>query len=341
MTLEDCLSHLIYEFKSEHELVKASEEISKKFTTERDSIGDYLNDPRLVSAYTAFYLTTNIPKFQGILPWLSDEFKEAIKNSTFIDLGAGPGTFSLAFAAWAQNLNSEIYQVETSKLMREQGRKLWDGLFQSKKLVQLEQVREIPKSFVLFGHSANEMKTKKVLDYLQKINPDHILFIEPGTKEFFQEMLSIREELIKRNFHQLYPCPHESECPLRNQTDDWCHQYIHVQHSPDVERLSQLVRKDRRVLPLTVAAFSKTIKNHNQKRVIRVYPENKFSYDWQVCAPEKLDRYQVFKRGLSKNEQKILEKVSAGDAITTQDLKQLEGLKRVEVLEINNLSLKT
>jgi len=341
MNLGDCLSHLIYEFKNEHDLVKAIEEISKKFTTERNSIGDYLNDPRLVSAYTAFYLTTNYPKFEAVLPWLSDDFKEAIKNSTLIDLGAGPGTFSLAFAEWAQNSTSELYQVETSKLMREQGKKLWDAFFQTKKLVQLDQVREIPNSFVLFGHSANEMKAKKVLDYLQKINPDHILFIEPGTKDFFQEMLIIREELLKKNFHQLYPCPHDQECPLKNHLNDWCHQYIHVQHSPDVERLTQLVRKDRRVLPLTVAAFSKTIKNKSQIRVVRTFPENKFSYEWQVCGAEKLDHYQVFKRGLSKKEQKILSEVSAGDAVTTQEIKQLEDKKRVEVLEINNLSLKT
>ena len=70
MNLSEIMPHLLYQFKSESDLVKAIEEISLKFTKERSNIGDYLKDPRLVSAYTVFYLLTNIPKLEAVLKWL-------------------------------------------------------------------------------------------------------------------------------------------------------------------------------------------------------------------------------------------------------------------------------
>jgi hypothetical protein len=61
MKLAEIIPHLLYAFPHESDLVTAIQEISRKFTTDRAKIGDYLKDERLVSAYTAFYLATNGP----------------------------------------------------------------------------------------------------------------------------------------------------------------------------------------------------------------------------------------------------------------------------------------
>jgi ribosomal protein RSM22 (predicted rRNA methylase) len=95
--------YLIYNFKNEHELIRAIEEISLKFTQKREDINDYLNDPRLVSAYAAFYLTTNVGKLKSVLNWLPVEFISKLNSTPLFDIGAGPGTYSIALRELVKN----------------------------------------------------------------------------------------------------------------------------------------------------------------------------------------------------------------------------------------------
>lgn len=333
--LEDCLPHLLYQFKNEAELVRAVSELSQKFIAEREKISDYLKDPRLISAYTAFYLTTNYPKLGEVINWLPDEWLVELKKCDFVDLGAGPGTFGLAFRDLCGG-GQKFYQIETSGMMREQARKLWEGLCPGTPLEQLSSAKSLPGSFLLFGHSANEMGAKEAINYIKQIDPNHVLFIEPGTKSFFREVLEIRRELLRDGFHVLYPCPACGECPMAESDDDWCHQFIRVQHSVDVERLSQLVKKDRRLLPLTVHAYSRTFKHRDKERIVRVHPPTKFSYEWDACTGERVEHYQIFRRGLDKKTQKELDEVLAGSSLESEVDKVLEEGKRVRPLKINN-----
>src|SRR5690606_35919678 len=300
---------------------------SRKFTSERESISDYLHDDRLVSAYTLYFLLTNIPKFRGILDWLPKEFVEELKSATFIDVGAGPGTFSIAFREWA-SLSGEVYQIETSKKMKEQARVLWDGLYQSKDLIQ-----ELPKNVegtkvMFFGHSANEMGPQAALDYIKKINPDHIIFLEPGTKTFFKEMLEMRKVLLREEWNQVYPCSTHESCPMEN-TDNWCHQYLHHVHTPELERVSQKVGINRRYMAMTLQVFSKkTSYITNSAKIIRVMTETKFSYEWVICDQNQLYEVQVMKRGMSKTEMKNISNFCAGDLITYKVDKDLGPIKK-------------
>lgn len=335
MELKDCLPFLLHEFKSESDLIRAVEEISQKFTVKREDIGDYLKDPRLVSAYTAFYLTTNFPKLREVFHWLPKEWLEELKSKTFIDLGAGPGTFSLAFREWAE-APVKVIQAETSTVMREQARKLWEGLHPGEPLEQWSKPRSEKGSFLLFGHSANEMGAREAIKYIQEIDPDHILFIEPGTKSFMREILEIRRTLLQKGFNVLFPCPGTGECPMQGRVDDWCHQFIHVRHAQDVERLTQLAKKDRRLLPLTVHAYSKTFAHRDSERIVRVHPETKFSYEWDVCTGDSVVRSQVMKRGLSKKKLKELDEVLAGAALESETDKVLESGRRIRPLKLNN-----
>ncbi len=333
MKFETIRPYLLYQFKSDHELIKAIEELSLKFTQERENITDYLSDKRLVSAYAAFYLTTNVPKFEAVLKWLPQEFLEEIKKADLVDLGAGPGTFSLAYKNWGGE--GDIFQVEISDIMQEQARILMSGLYPDVHLKQMKRwngEKGKPK-FVLFGHSANEMGADVALKYLKEIDPDHVLFIEPGTKSFFPEMLKIRDSLLRNGFHNLYPCPNSNPCPMGG--NDWCHQFIHIAQSADVERLSQMMRKDRKLLPLTVHAYSKPLKTATSKeRLVRVHPSTKFSFEWEVCVENRIEHYQVMKRPYDKKGIKELEEVLSGASLETEIEKVLEKSKRVKLLNI-------
>lgn len=338
MNLSDLLPHLLFTFKSEVELIRSIEEISLKFTKERNKISDYLNDPRLVSAYAAFYTLTNIPKLKNIEHWLPADWLKQIKNASFIDLGAGPGTFSFA---WKElEGTGDVYQVETSTLMREQAKKIWEGLYKTKLNQGSRWEWNVSGEKILFfGHSANEMGAETAIRYIEQINPEHILFIEPGTKDFFPVMLKIRDYLIAQNFNVLYPCPKPLQCPMKG-TDgfgpkDWCHQFIQVKQSDEIERISQMAKLDRKLLPLTVQAFSKTFKSENPtERLVRVLPETKFSFEWEVCHNNDLEKYQIMKRDLSKKEVKDLSHILAGEAIESELVKTTEQSKRVKLTKI-------
>lgn len=334
MKLSEILPHLIYQFKSETDLLRAIDEISTKFTKERHKIGDYLKDPRLVAAYTAFYLLTNIPKLEEVLKWMPPEWIELLKKCDFIDLGAGPGTFSLAWKELTQSLG-DFYQVEQSSLMREQGLLLWKG-FHPEKLFQSSKwdwKNDRPK-FLLFGHSANEMGSQDAINYIEKINPEHILFIEPGTKDFFPEMLKIRDFLLNHQYSVLYPCPNELSCPMQNK-DDWCHQFIHIKQDSEIERISQMARKDRKLLPLTVHAYSRSFNAKNPaERLVRVFPETKFSLEWEICHLNQVERYQIMKRDLTKQEAKELTAILSGASLESELIKEFDQYKRVKILKV-------
>ena len=158
MKLSDLIPHLLHDFKAESDLVRAIEEISLKFTQKREHIEDYLQDPRLVSAYTAFYLTTNLPKLQAVTEWLTSPEREELKEFDLIDVGAGPGTFSLA---WREVIGTESAMIETSKLMKEQAAKLFRGLHREEAIFKPELLKR--KKLLLFGHSLNEMGGGKLL----------------------------------------------------------------------------------------------------------------------------------------------------------------------------------
>ena len=335
MNINNLMPFLLYKFKNEHDLIKAIEELSLKFTQKREHISDYLKDERLTSAYTAFYLTTNMPKLKAVFKWMPEAWLKELKLCTFIDVGSGPGTFSLAFREWAGS-PVKVMQIETSPVMRQQAQNIWTGLYPNEKILHKPEGDKL----LFFGHSANEMGPEVALRYVKEHDPNHILFIEPGTKEFFPQMLTIRGALLNTGYNVLFPCPNSEECPLKGSSEDWCHQFIQVRQEDDVERLSQIVKKDRRNLPLTVHAFSKTFKSDNpSSRIVRILPETKFSYEWEICESNHIEHYQILKRGLNKEALSLLGDALAGASLEVELEREVERNKRVKVKSINNISL--
>jgi len=311
--------------------VKAVGELSAAFTTDRANIQKYLSDPRLVSAYTAFYLTTNVPKLRAVMEWLTPEFRAEILKCELIDVGAGPGTFSMA---WQELGGDAMVMLESSALMRQQAARL---LPEAKfKLGDLTRPR-----LMLFGHSLNEMGVEAGLKYVSEARPAHVWMIEPGTKEVFALALEFRRRMIRDGWHVRYPCLGMGECPM-NGSEDWCHQYVDVRHDPEVERLTQLAQRDRRHLPLTVMMFEREAiakRDENLARIVRTYPATKFSHEWQVCREEQglvLERFQLPFKSYPKREKKAVEALLAGALIQFETDKQMVDGRRIRLMREDN-----
>ncbi len=335
LSLSELLPHLLFQFKSESDLVRAIQELSSIFNHERHRLPEYGKDERLVSAYTAFYALTNIPKLEATLKWLNPSVVSEWSDVELVDIGAGPGTMSLAWMSLFPETKS-IYQIEQSELMKKQSAKVFQELYPQVNLRFSGNQKSGKKRVALFGHSLNEMGVDLGMRFIRDLDPDYILFIEPGMKTVFPQMLEVRDALLKSGHSILFPCLGQGECPLKNDSNEWCHQYLHVKQNDEVERLTQLASKDRRHLPITVHLYQKgeAIRNLQGARVFRIMPESKFSYEIQVCVNEShllLQNYQVFKKHYSKKEQKQIEAIHAGDFLEVEIEKELENFQRVKV----------
>lgn len=340
ISLSQLLPHLLHQFASEADLVKAVKEISEAFTTDRNNITRYLNDPRLVSAYTAFYATTNMPLLSGAFKWLSPKLVESLKEYQLIDVGAGPGTFTMAWLDWGGVVPPVM--IESSSLMREQAKKIIEDIYKFKAIFNLKEADQSKKKIMLFGQSFNEMGEAQALRLIEECDPEILFFIEPGTKEVFQQMLTLREKIQRKGWFTVFPCLSEAKCPWSGSQKDWCHQFLEVRHSVDVERLSQMAHKDRRSRPIIVHVYQKAVdhrKSESEARLVRVHPETKFSYEWQVCLPAgdelQVEAFQLMKKSLSKTEQKEVSQWNAGERVDFTEEKKLPDTRRIRLIGNN------
>lgn len=332
LNLSQIFPHLLFEFKSESDLVKAINELSSIFNHQRDKLTDYGNDPRLVSAYTAFYTLTNIPKLEAALEWFSKDLVKDWGDIELVDIGSGPGTFSLAWMSLFPE-TKEIYLIEQSALMKKQASQLFAALYPEVKLRFSGAQKTSKKRIVLFGHSLNEMGVEVGNRILRDLESDYILFIEPGMKNVFPQMLAMRDLLLESGFKVLFPCLGQGECPVKNNPEEWCHQFLHVKQNDEVERLTQLASKDRRHLPITVHLYSKeeAVVRPHTARVFRKLPDTKFSMELQVCLPTpelEIEQFQIYKKHYGK---KDLDVVKAGDLLEFEVEKELPEFTRVKI----------
>ncbi len=329
---------------TESDIVRLLNTISKNFTVNRDAIKQYPDSVDMVSAYTAFYLPTNFLKLPFVLSQLDKTILDQIKKTTIIDVGSGPGTYALAFKDYfGSEFHEPLILIDQSKVMLDQSSKIMNYFFPDTKNIRYEinlNFEIAGDTTLFFGNSINELGFEKLLELVNKIKPKFLFFIEPGTKQFFEITLKIRNEMAKRGGRVIYPCPSLIDgCPL-DKKDDWCHQILRTTHDPSIERLSQLIKKDRRVMPFISHLYFLDGKNHKptflQARLIRFIKETKFAFIWEVCLEEDgkilTKRFEVLTKNLSKVVYKELKKTSIGINVDFKVVKKIsDEIWRVEL----------
>ncbi len=317
LSIDDIRPLLLNPDLSDADFVRLIQEMSMKFTKRRDQIGDYVLDDDHVSAYTALYLTTNIPKLHFLLSQLPLSILEDIKSRTFIDLGCGPGTFSLGISLLNENPPKEIICVDSSKTMLNQAEKIIKGFFSKANIQTHLKYRETNRESVLFyGHSINEIGIDKAQDQIMTIDPEYVIWIEPGTSELFSELKKLRTNLLE-GYDVLYPCPSHEACP-----NTWCHQVLRTTHHSSIERLSQLVSLDRKILPMMAHVYKRKsqVTPSTLATVIRYVNETKFSFEYEVCLFEdgrnKNVMIEIQKKQLDKKTEKAFKNLNVGERLS-------------------------
>ena len=160
------------------------------------------------------------------------------------------------------------------------------------------------------------MGTNKAQDLIMSIDPEYVIWIEPGTSELFTELKKLRANVLE-HYDVLYPCPSATACP-----SDWCHQVLRTSHDASVERLSQLVSLDRKILPMAAHVYrrKKSAVLINDATTIRYINETKFSFEYEVCylheGANKNDIIEIQKKQLSKVEEKHFKNADVGEKIS-------------------------
>tara|TARA_R110000868_G_scaffold204946_3_gene453135 strand:- start:243 stop:1241 length:999 start_codon:yes stop_codon:yes gene_type:complete len=329
-SLSELKPHLLNPDLSEADCLKAIRSLSSGFTHSRDKMGNYGDDPDLVSAYTQLYLPTNWPKLEFVLSQLSQQTKQNLTDAHFIDFGCGPGTYSLA---WCDSIKTKsVTLVDRAHGMLDQANKLMEHFYPEvpASVYRMTPPRPEGKVVLFFGHSINEIGIAATLDVIRRIDPDFVFFIEPGTSEFFKQALTLRTSLVEQGMSIAYPCPSLAKCP-----NDWCHQVWRGSHDLEVERLCQKAQIDRRSQAMTAHLYSKENFKDDRSTLTRFLTETKFSFDWEICdGSEKLHKVQLPKKQFTKSEAKEMQKQNVGIRFRYEVEKVLgDGILRAKLLK--------
>ena len=165
------------------------------------------------------------------------------------------------------------------------------------------------------------------------IDPEYVMWIEPGTSELFRDLKKLRSELLD-SYDILYPCPGNAGCPA-----DWCHQVLRTTHDTSIERLSQLASLDRKILPMTAHVYRRKarVAIKNSPVTIRFLNETKFSFEYEVCMQNENEQnrnvvIEIQKKHLSKSEEKQLKNSDVGVRLDFEIEKIIQGKIRVKLI---------
>lgn len=176
------------------------------------------------------YLATRMPATYAVsrkILMLLNNYEPSIES--LLDLGAGPGT-----VFWAsQNILSslkKIVMIEQDDVLIEIAQQLLANSslhhsnirWQKKSLLNslpFENHDLITLSYVL-GEIASKDQLK-IIQAVWQATDKFLIIIEPGTPQGFKLIRQIRQFLIDQGAFILAPCPHQLECPIKDQ--NWCH----------------------------------------------------------------------------------------------------------------------
>ena len=332
--------------------------LNDRFTAHRNALTGYGDDAEQVSAYAAFYLPTNMKKLPFILSQLTQFPIANGQPLEVVDFGCGPGTYSFALYEYLQTQLREETRpsespaisewkpsevtfrfVDTAPLMLQQARRIQEGMYPD---MVADYHHGLPSSspgtqrLMLFGNVMNELGADGFNAIFPSLHADVMICIEPGTLASFQVMSRIRRRVLEAGYRVLYPCSASMDCPIDGHGTEWCHQVLKASLEPAVARLGQLASLDRTVMPFIGHVYAKDsalaprrpAATGVQRGVLfRLKTHSKHAFFWELCVQTpsglQLQKVELSKRGLSKVDEKTLERISAGQRIAFEVVKEL------------------
>lgn len=276
--------------------------------------------PQEESAYIAARMPATFAANLRTFEILSAVLKKSAPNS-ILDLGSGPGTASLAALNYAKSVK-EITLIERSGTFLEAAKSFFNGSSIEINTInrnltdEIQQHSALPTAdLVIASYSINELATESVPSLIERAwaaTNSLLVIVEPGTKAGFQNILRIRDQLIKLGAKILAPCAHSVACPMAD-TGKWCHFRVRFNRS----RLHKIVKdavlsyEDE---PFSFIAFSKSDQLYPQERLTSYPRKEKGFIKAEICGFDgNLTERRFLKR--NKDEYEKVKVLTWGDGL--------------------------
>lgn len=221
-------------------LQAASQELSERYRAQTP--GRQLGGAHSIEAY----LGARLPATYAVVAAVLDELKlraPAWQPGSVLDLGAGPGTASMAVAEAFPELR-DLLLFERESAMITAGRELFaagPALLRQAVWRQgaLPALPPFKADLTILSYVLNEMSPlarAQLIESLPTLSGTTIV-IEPGTPEGYRHLLAVRTAMLAQGWQLWAPCPHALECPLP--AHDWCHFAVRLPRSPLQRYLKQ------------------------------------------------------------------------------------------------------
>lgn len=226
--------------------IRALSELFHLFTAERSILGrtSYLDAPKLRSAYLRYHLPLNVARATRVLGEVLRVHPEARDFTRVFDLGAGPGTASLAtLFSLPRNLARVFVLEDRSRAALASARRILERSSAAGGISSLTtRVRALPGlpameggALVWLSMVLNELQVgaprgldpRAFIERLAlRLSPGSVVIaMEPALRVPGRNLLRLHDEaLAAGGWRVLAPCTHQASCPLLVERDrSWCH----------------------------------------------------------------------------------------------------------------------
>ena len=174
------------------------------------------------NAYRFYFLPLNYLRVMNVIR--RGKSVNYFKNiQSIVDWGAGPGTATIAFSSFFPDLK-KIKMIDRDSSLFQEFKDLHPNIPIEYDIKLTPSVNK--NSLLIFSYSLTELSQwpKEALTY------DHIMILEPSTKQDGRRLLDYRNQWIQNGYYVWAPCVHQNACPLLTASkSDWCHDRFHVQ----------------------------------------------------------------------------------------------------------------
>jgi len=264
--------------------ISALRKLFELFTTERRQLNrfHYLDDPPLRHAYLQYNLPLNVARSMVALRDVVDRHPDVADLEDVFDLGAGPGSSTLATlftlapraarryvltdrSAKGMKLAREVYEACDTSLTKTNGTESSKASFLTQKLPSLPNFTR--PSLVWMSMVLNELSQAdgrgldlaRLFDTLTRRLPvgSVLLVVEPALRVPGRRLLELHDGMVESpEWELLAPCTHQAACPLlRAQKRPWCHFHFAWEPGKSIEKLARAVGHDKPEAALSYLAI--------------------------------------------------------------------------------------
>ncbi|MCC6161955.1 MAG: rRNA methyltransferase [Acidobacteria bacterium] len=294
-----------------------------------DDYASGLPIPAEDAARHAAYLAVRFPAtYAAVSAALAHVPAEALALvRTVLDIGAGPGTASLAALDVAPAV-THVAHVDRSRPLLDTGSRLLTEVSGDRAVALTQVVADLASrqtwpaaDLVMAAYALAELPTparSALVSSAWQATTSVLVLVEPGTPAGFDRIVEARAALIASGATVVAPCPHGGPCPLtrvaRDDGRDWCHFAVRVPRSRRHRQAKAASRgyEDEKLSYLV--ALRAHDARQTQARVLRHPIIEKGRITLTLCDVEGLRRTIVTKRD---DAWRAARKVEWGDAWRT------------------------